>query len=76
MSGFFKKLFNRIIGKKEETPPPAEAPALPPLEAQAEAAAETQQIPETAPEPVIAPPPPPPPPRFSAGPVAEAETVS
>ena len=27
MSGFFKKLFNRIIGKKEETPPPAEAPA-------------------------------------------------
>ena len=30
MSGFFKKLFNRITGKKDEAPPPlAETPALP-----------------------------------------------
>ncbi len=45
MSGFFKKLFNRITGKKDEVPAPApevaEAPALP--------------APEPAPEPVPAP---------------------
>ena len=50
MSGFFKKLFNRIVGKKEEAPAPevTETPALPAPE----------PIVEAAPEPeVIAPPP-------------------
>ena len=73
MSGFFKKLFNRIIGKKEETPPAAETPALPPPEAPVEVAAEPLREPETAPEPVIAPPPPPPPPPPREQPRPKAE---
>jgi fused signal recognition particle receptor len=43
MSGFFKKLFNRIVGKPEETPPPP--PAVEQLEAPAPV------IVEVAPEP-------------------------
>jgi fused signal recognition particle receptor len=38
MSGFFKKLFNRIVGKTEETPPPP--PVLEQLEAPAPVVAE------------------------------------
>ncbi len=37
MSGFFKKLFNRVAGKKEEAPPPAaelDAIAAPELESE------------------------------------------
>ncbi len=50
MSGFFKKLFNRITGKGPETPPPAEAvvpqiEALPPV---------IIEIPEASPPPVVA----------------------
>jgi fused signal recognition particle receptor len=44
MSGFFKKLFNRIVGKTEEAPPPP--PALEQLEAPAPA------IVEVIPEPI------------------------
>jgi fused signal recognition particle receptor len=44
MSGFFKKLFNRIVGKTEEAPPPP--PALEQLEAP------TPVIVEVVPEPV------------------------
>ena len=41
MSGFFKKLFNRIVGKKEEAPAPApEAAALPAPEPEPESAPE------------------------------------
>jgi fused signal recognition particle receptor len=50
MAGFFKKLFNRIIGKKEEAPPEA----APPPELPA-------PVPEPPPPVVEAPPPPPPP---------------
>ena len=39
MSGFFKKLFNRIVGKTEEAPPPP--PALEQLEAPAPVIVET-----------------------------------
>ena len=52
MSGFFKKLFNRVTGKKEEeaTPPP---PAALELEApQVATEAEPEIIPEPEPEPV------------------------
>jgi len=45
MSGFFKKLFNRIVGKTEEAPPPP--PALEQLEAPAPV------IVEVVPEPVV-----------------------
>ncbi|MGL6182716.1 MAG: hypothetical protein ACRC2G_11135, partial [Aestuariivirga sp.] len=47
MSGFFKKLFNRITGKKEDTAPPAaiEAPPEP------EAFTERVVVPEPEPEP-------------------------
>ncbi len=46
MSGFFKKLFNRIAGKKEELPPPvAEVKVLP--------APEPEAVVELAPEPVV-----------------------
>ena len=49
MSGFFKKLFNRITGKGSETPPPAEAvvpqiEALPPV---------IVELPEALPPPVV-----------------------
>ncbi len=47
MSGFFKKLFNRIIGKTEDTAPVAEAKALP--------APEPVPEPEALPEPELAP---------------------
>ncbi len=51
MSGFFKKLFNRIVGKKEEAPAPEvlEQQALPAPEPVVEL------VPEPEPEPVVAP---------------------
>ena len=50
MSGFFKKLFNRIVGKTEEAPPPVEI-AAPQIEAPAPVIAEV--IPEPVrPEPL------------------------
>lgn len=48
MSGFFKKLFNRITGKKEEAPPPPPVAALP----EPEAIPEPIVAPEPQPEPV------------------------
>ncbi|MGQ0484585.1 MAG: signal recognition particle-docking protein FtsY [Hyphomicrobiales bacterium] len=57
MSGFFKKLFNRIIGKTEEVPPAAvEAEKLPVPEPQAEPQPEPMPEPPPAPvpEPVVA----------------------
>lgn len=53
MAGFFKKLFNRIVGKKEEEAPPLEEQAALPA---------PEPEPEPAPEPIIeevVPPPPP-----------------
>ena len=54
MSGFFKKLFNRITGKKDEAPPPTPVAAPP----EPEAVPETVVIPEPEPqpEPVAVPP--------------------
>ncbi|MFT3674002.1 signal recognition particle-docking protein FtsY [Aestuariivirga sp.] len=63
MSGFFKKLFNRITGRGDAPPPAEEAKALPAPEPDAPPAPEPEPLPE--PEPVVvaeAPPPPPPPP--------------
>jgi fused signal recognition particle receptor len=53
MSGFFKKLFNRIVGKKEEPAPEAvvEAPQLPAPEP--EPVAQPKPAPAPAPTPVI-----------------------
>jgi fused signal recognition particle receptor len=63
MSGFFKKLFNRVIGKKEEAPPPpADTEALPP------------PAPEPEPEPVA--PPPAPEPEPVVEPAPEPEPVA
>jgi len=61
MSGFFKKLFNRITGKKEEAPPPAaELEVLPPPAAEPEpapvAATESAPVPEPVAEVPAAPP--------------------
>ncbi len=62
MSGFFKKLFNRITGKKDEAaPPPAELEALP--------APEPEPLPEPEPAPLPGPEPEP-------APVAEPEPRS
>jgi fused signal recognition particle receptor len=57
MSGFFKKLFNRITGKDEAAPPAPEPEALP--------------APAPEPEPVVAvsPPPPPAPASYQAEPI-------
>ena len=56
MSGFFKKLFNRITGKKEEAAPPPAMEALPEPEAFTEPVVvpepEPQPQPERQPEPV------------------------
>ena len=56
MSGFFKKLFNRITGKKEEAAPPPAIEALPEPEALTEPVVvlepEPQPQPERQPEPV------------------------
>ena len=56
MSGFFKKLFNRITGKKEEAAPPPAIEALPEPEAFTEPVVvpepEPQPQPERQPEPV------------------------
>jgi fused signal recognition particle receptor len=54
MSGFFKKLFNRIVGKTEEAPPPP--PALEQLEAPAPVIIEA--VPEPEPQAEIIPEPP------------------
>jgi fused signal recognition particle receptor len=57
MSGFFKKLFNRITGRKEEAAPPPPAP-------------EPEALPSPAPKPVAEEPAPPePPPVIETGPV-------
>ena len=50
MSGFFKKLFNRITGKGSETPPPAEA-VIPQIEALPPVIVE---LPKALPPPVVA----------------------
>ena len=57
MSGFFKKLFNRVIGKKEEEAPPpaAEVEALPAPEPEAEPAVEPEPEVPSAPPPEIEP---------------------
>ena len=61
MSGFFKKLFNRITGKKEEAPPPPTVAPLPEPVAAPEPAVvpepETQPEPVPQPEPVAVAPP-------------------
>ena len=59
MSGFFKKLFNRIVGKTEEAPPPAEV-VVPQVEAPAPVVA------EVVPEPVKPEPKPVEPPKVEA----------
>jgi DNA-binding protein HU-beta len=51
MSGFFKKLFNRITGKKDEAPPPPVVVALPAPEPEPPPAPEP--TPEPIPEPVV-----------------------
>jgi fused signal recognition particle receptor len=56
MSGFFKKLFNRVIGKKEEAAPPAvETEALPPPAPEPEPVAAPEPEPVAAPVPVAVP---------------------
>jgi fused signal recognition particle receptor len=82
MSGFFKKLFNRITGKKEEAPPPPTIEALPEPEAAPEPVVvpepEPQPEPERQPEPVAVAPPaePEPEPEPEAEAVAEAVPVA
>lgn len=78
MSGFFKKLFNRITGKKEEAPPPPTVEALPEPEAAPEPVVvpgpEAQPEPERQPEPVAVAPPAEPEPEPAA--VVEAVPVA
>ena len=78
MSGFFKKLFNRITGKKEEAPPPPTVKALPEPEAAPEPVVvpgpEAQPEPERQPEPVAVAPPAEPEPEPAA--VVEAVPVA
>ncbi|MCX7344529.1 MAG: signal recognition particle-docking protein FtsY [Alphaproteobacteria bacterium] len=78
MSGFFKKLFNRITGKKEEAPPPPPVEALPEPEAAPEPVVvpgpEAQPEPERQPEPVAVAPPAEPEPEPAA--VVEAVPVA
>jgi fused signal recognition particle receptor len=80
MSGFFKKLFNRITGKKEEAPPPPTIEALPEPEAAPEPVVvpepEPQPEPERQPEPVAVAPPAEPEPEPEAEAVAEAVPVA
>ncbi|MGB8316269.1 MAG: signal recognition particle-docking protein FtsY [Aestuariivirga sp.] len=56
MSGFFKKLFNRITGKGNETPTPVEEVVVPQIEAPKPVAPEIPEaVVEAKPEPVPAP---------------------
>ena len=61
MSGFFKKLFNRVIGKKEEEAPPPTP--------------ELEELPPPEPEPEVPPPPPEPEPVIEPEPEPVVEIV-